>query len=43
MHDRNCTVGDEIENHQDQARQQGKAWYDITWLWEELGINRSEA
>jgi tetratricopeptide (TPR) repeat protein len=33
----------EIENHQDQARQQGKAWYDITWLWEELGINRREA
>ena len=33
----------EIENHQDRDRQQGKAWYDIAWLWQELGINRSEA
>ena len=33
----------EIENHQDQARQQGHAWYDIAWMWEELGISRTEA
>ncbi len=33
----------EIENHQDRDRQQGKMWYDIAWIWEELGINRSEA
>jgi hypothetical protein len=33
----------EIENHQDRARQEGKAWYDISWMWEELGIGRQEA
>ncbi len=33
----------EIENHQDRARQQGQPWYDIAWLWEELGISRKEA
>lgn len=32
-----------IENHQDRARQQGQPWYDIAWLWEELGISRREA
>ena len=33
----------EIENHQDRNQQQGKAWCDIAWLWEELEINRKEA
>ncbi len=33
----------EMENHQDRARQQGKAWYDVAWIWEELGIGRQEA
>ncbi len=43
LHDPNRTVGDKIENHLDRDRQQGKAWYDIAWLWEELGISRREA
>ncbi len=43
LHDPDWTVGDEIKNHQDRARQQGQAWYDIAWMWQELGINRSEA
>ncbi len=33
----------EMENHQDHFRQQGKAWYDVGWIWEELGISRQEA
>jgi hypothetical protein len=36
-------VDDEIENHQDRDRQQGKAWYDTAWLWQNLGISRKEA
>ena len=33
----------EIENHQDHARREGRAWYDIGWMWKELGIARTEA
>lgn len=33
----------EMENHQGRARQQGKAWYDVGWIWEALGIGRQEA
>ena len=33
----------EIENHQDRERQQGKPWYDVAWMWEALGILRTEA
>jgi tetratricopeptide (TPR) repeat protein len=33
----------EIENHQDRERQQGKPWYDAAWMWERLGIPRTEA
>jgi hypothetical protein len=33
----------EIENHQDRERQQGKPWYDAAWMWETLGIPRTEA
>ncbi len=33
----------EIENQQGHARQQGKVWYDVGWIWEELGISRQEA
>lgn len=32
----------EIENHQDHARREGRAWYDIGWMWKELGIGRTE-
>jgi hypothetical protein len=32
----------QIENQQDRSRQQGEIWYDIAWMWEELGINRLE-
>jgi hypothetical protein len=33
----------EIENQQDHARRQGESWYDIGWMWQELGISRMEA
>jgi hypothetical protein len=33
----------EMENHQDHARREGRAWYDIAWMWEELRIGRTEA
>ncbi len=33
----------ETENHQDHARREGRGWYDIGWLWKELGIARTEA
>lgn len=33
----------EMENHQDHARREGRAWYDIGWMWEELRISRTEA
>jgi hypothetical protein len=33
----------EMENHQDHARREGRAWYDIGWMWKELGIPRTEA
>jgi len=33
----------EIENIQDRERQQGKPWYDAAWMWETLGIPRTEA
>jgi tetratricopeptide (TPR) repeat protein len=33
----------QIENQQDRERQQGKPWYDATWMWEALGISRTEA
>jgi hypothetical protein len=33
----------EIENIQDRERQQGKPWYDAAWMWETLGISRTEA
>jgi hypothetical protein len=33
----------EIENMQDRERQQGKPWYDAAWMWEALGIPRTEA
>jgi tetratricopeptide (TPR) repeat protein len=33
----------EIENHQDRARQQGRPWYDIGWVWRELKIGHEEA
>ncbi|MEI8191664.1 MAG: SEC-C metal-binding domain-containing protein, partial [candidate division NC10 bacterium] len=33
----------EIENIQDRGRQQGKPWYDAAWMWEALGIRRTEA
>ena len=33
----------EIENIQDRERQQGKPWYDAAWMWEVLGIPRTEA
>ena len=33
----------EMENHQDHARREGRAWYDIGWMWAELGIARTEA
>jgi hypothetical protein len=33
----------EIENIQDRERQQGKPWYDAAWMWEALGIRRTEA
>jgi len=33
----------EMENHQDHARREGRAWYDIGWMWKELGIVRTEA
>jgi|GEM_PF-967337 len=33
----------EHENQQDRARQRGDLWYDIGWLWQELGISRQEA
>jgi hypothetical protein len=33
----------ETENHQDHARREGRAWYDIGWMWTELGIARTEA
>jgi hypothetical protein len=33
----------EIENTQDRERQQGKPWYDIAWMWEALGIQRTSA
>jgi hypothetical protein len=32
----------EIENIQDRERQQGKPWYDAAWMWETLGIPRTE-
>jgi hypothetical protein len=40
---RPAEVPPEIENHQDRARQQGKSWYDMSWMWGELGIGREEA
>ncbi|HSB82322.1 MAG TPA: SEC-C metal-binding domain-containing protein, partial [Candidatus Methylomirabilis sp.] len=33
----------EIENAQDRERQHGKPWYDAAWMWETLGIRRTEA
>jgi tetratricopeptide (TPR) repeat protein/HEAT repeat protein len=33
----------EHENQQDRARQRGEIWYDIGWIWQELGISRHEA
>ena len=33
----------EIENHQDHARREGRAWYDIGWMWDTLGVSRTEA
>jgi tetratricopeptide (TPR) repeat protein/HEAT repeat protein len=33
----------EHENQQDRARQQGELWYDLAWMWQELGISRQEA
>jgi hypothetical protein len=33
----------QIENQQDRERQQGKPWYDAAWMWDALGINRTEA
>jgi hypothetical protein len=33
----------ETENHQDRARWEGRAWYDIGWMWAELGIAQTEA
>ena len=33
----------EMEKHQDHARREGRAWYDIGWMWEELRIGRTEA
>jgi hypothetical protein len=33
----------EIENIQDRDRQRGKPWYDAAWMWEALGIPRTEA
>ena len=33
----------EMENHQDHARREGRAWYDIGWMWGELRISRTEA
>jgi tetratricopeptide (TPR) repeat protein len=33
----------EVENAQDRERQQGKPWYDAAWMWETLGIPRTEA
>ncbi len=33
----------EIENIQDRERQRGKPWYDAAWMWEALGIPRTEA
>lgn len=33
----------EHENQQDRARQRGELWYDIGWIWQELGISRQEA
>ncbi len=33
----------EHENQQDRARQRGELWYDIGWVWQELGIGRQEA
>jgi tetratricopeptide (TPR) repeat protein len=32
----------EHENQQDRARQRGELWYDIGWMWQELGISRQE-
>jgi tetratricopeptide (TPR) repeat protein len=33
----------EHENQQDRARQRGELWYDIGWIWQELGISRQDA